>query len=220
MDCQLQFSLFITSCCSAKEGWDNEALLWLSKIECKDSTRQTSTPAYLKYHWCNQYFTLLDQSEAYHQLHLHPDSQKLAAFILTPCLTESPISDYPDYNVPFILHTDASSAGLGCGLFQEQDGTIRVTGYGSRTLVGLQEKYHSSKLEFLALKWAICDYFRDFVLCSRIPCLYRLQSSNLNQKQFKSECHRSMLDKWTCQFQLQLFFPLQTWCTEYSSWCP
>ena len=136
MDCQLQFSLFITSCCSAKEGWDNEALLWLSKIECKDSTRQTSTPAYSKYHWGNQYFTLLDQSEAYHQLHLHPDNQKLAAFILTPCLTESPISDYPDYSVPFILHTDASSAWLGCGLFQEQDGTIRVTGYGSRTLVG------------------------------------------------------------------------------------
>ena len=29
----------------------------------------------------NQYFTLLDQSKAYHQLHLHPGSQKLTAFI-------------------------------------------------------------------------------------------------------------------------------------------
>ena len=29
----------------------------------------------------NQYFTLLDQRKAYHQLHLHPDSQKLRAFI-------------------------------------------------------------------------------------------------------------------------------------------
>ena len=105
----------------------------------------------------------MDQSEAYHQLHLHPDSHKLAAFILTPCLTESPISDYPDYSVPFALHTDASSAGSGCDLFEEQDGTIRVTGYGSRTLVGLQEKYHSSRLEFLALKWAICDHFRDYL---------------------------------------------------------
>ena len=29
----------------------------------------------------NRYFTLLDQSKAYHQPHLHPDSQKLTAFI-------------------------------------------------------------------------------------------------------------------------------------------
>ena len=29
----------------------------------------------------NQYFTLLDQSIAYHQLHLHPDSQKFTVFI-------------------------------------------------------------------------------------------------------------------------------------------
>ena len=66
--------------------------------------------------------------------------------------------------MPFILHNDLSSAGLGCGLFQEQDEAIRVIGYGSRTFVGLEEKYHSSKLEFLALKWAICDHFRDYLL--------------------------------------------------------
>ena len=78
------------------------------------------------------------------------------------CLTEPPILAYSDYKVPFILHTDASSAGLGCGLLQEQDGTIRVIGHGSRTLVRLEEKYHSSKLEFLALKWAICDRLRDY----------------------------------------------------------
>ena len=29
----------------------------------------------------NQYFTLLDQSKAYHQLYLHQDSRKLIAFI-------------------------------------------------------------------------------------------------------------------------------------------
>ena len=31
----------------------------------------------------NQYFTLLDQSKAYHQLHLHPDSRRLTAFIMS-----------------------------------------------------------------------------------------------------------------------------------------
>ena len=44
--------------------------------------------------------------------------------------------------------------------FQEQDGTIRVTGYGSRALVRSKEKYH----KFLALKLAICDHFRDYLL--------------------------------------------------------
>ena len=83
---------------------------------------------------------------------------------LLTCLTKPPILAYPDYSVPFILHTDASSAGLGCGLFQEQDGTIRVIVYESRTLVGSEEKYHSSKIEFLALKRAICDHFRDYLL--------------------------------------------------------
>ena len=29
----------------------------------------------------NQYFTLLDQSKAYHQLHLHSDSRKLTTFV-------------------------------------------------------------------------------------------------------------------------------------------
>ena len=30
----------------------------------------------------NQYLTFLDQSKAYHQLHQHPDSRKLAAFTI------------------------------------------------------------------------------------------------------------------------------------------
>ena len=67
---------------------------------------------------------------------------------------------------PFWLHTDASGAGLGCGLFQIQDRSIRVTGCGIRTLTGSEEKHHSSKLQFLALKWAICDHFKDYLFYS------------------------------------------------------
>ena len=81
-------------------------------------------------------------------------------------MTEPPILAYPDFDLLFILHTDASGARLGCGLFQIQDGSIRVIGYGSRTLTGSEEKYHSSKLEFLALKWAICDHFKDYLFYS------------------------------------------------------
>lgn len=41
---------------------------------------------------------------------------------------------------------------------------MRVTGYGSTTLTSPEKNYHlhSGKLEFLTLKWAICEQFRDY----------------------------------------------------------
>ena len=38
---------------------------------------------------------------------------------------------------------------------------MRVMGYGSRSLSPAEKKYHSGKLEFLALKWAVCEHFQD-----------------------------------------------------------
>ena len=81
-------------------------------------------------------------------------------------MTEPLILASPDFDLLFILHTDAPDAGLGCGSFQTQDCSVRVIGYGSRTMTGSEEKYHSSKLEFLSLKWAICDHFKDYLFYS------------------------------------------------------
>lgn len=69
-----------------------------------------------------------------------------------------------NFDLPFVLHTDASSEGLGAVLYQEQSGKLWVIAYGSRTLTPAEKNYHlhSSKLEFLALKWAVCDKFRDY----------------------------------------------------------
>ena len=99
MDCQLQFSVFIISCCSAKEGWDNEALLLLSKIKFKYSTKQHPLQRIqniIDGLRGNQYFTLLDLTKASHQPHLHPNSQKLTAFI-------TPWGFYEWLRVPFDL---------------------------------------------------------------------------------------------------------------------
>ena len=78
-------------------------------------------------------------------------------------LTSPPILGFPDYNKPFVLHTDASQDGLGAVLYQKQDGKLRVIGYGSRSLGPAEKNYHfhSGKLEFLALKRAITKHFRD-----------------------------------------------------------
>lgn len=80
-------------------------------------------------------------------------------------LTNPPILAYPNFNLPFILNTDASNEGSGAVLYQRQDNKLRVIGYGSRTLTPAERNYHlhSGKLEFLALKWAICDKFRDYL---------------------------------------------------------
>lgn len=103
-------------------------------------------------------------------------------------VTSPPILAFPDFEKPFILHTDASLKGIGCALYQMQDDKLRVIGYGSRTLQGAETRYHSSKLEFLALKWAICEHFRDYLYYSshfdvytdNNPLVYLFTSCKLN----------------------------------------
>ena len=71
---------------------------------------------------------------------------------------------YADYSKPFRVHTDASEIRLGAILYQEQDdGTICVVAYASQSLSKSKKKYHSSKLEFLALKWAITEQFHEYL---------------------------------------------------------
>lgn len=82
---------------------------------------------------------------------------------LIEALTKPPILGYPDFDQPFALHCDASQDGLGAVLYQQQQGKMRVIAYGSRSLSQSEKRYHSGKLEFLALKWAICERFRDYL---------------------------------------------------------
>lgn len=105
-------------------------------------------------------------------------------------LTNPPILAYPDFSLPFVLHTDASNKGLGAVLYQHQNNKLRVIAYGSRTLTPAERNYHlhSGKLEFLALKWAVCDKFRDYlyyapsftVYTDNNPLTYILTTARLN----------------------------------------
>ena len=109
---------------------------------------------------------------------------------LIDCLTSPPILGYPIYDMPYVLHTDASQLGLGAVLYQRQDGIMRVISYASRTLTPAEKRYnlHSGKLEFLALKWAICDEFRDLLYYApsfttytdNNPLTYVMTSAKLN----------------------------------------
>lgn len=84
---------------------------------------------------------------------------------LIDSLISPQILSYPDWNLPFTLFTDASKDGLGAALYQEKEGNLKPIGFASRTLTPAEANYHmhSGKLEFLALKWAVCEHFRDYL---------------------------------------------------------
>lgn len=92
------------------------------------------------------------------------DAAALEAFsTLKSKLSEPPILGYADYSLPFELHTDASQVGLGAVLYQRQNGKLRVIAYASRGLKPSESRYSAHKLEFLALKWAVCEKFNDYL---------------------------------------------------------
>lgn len=105
-------------------------------------------------------------------------------------LSNPPALAYPDFDLPYVLHTDASEQGLGAVLYPQQAGKLRVIAYGSRTLTPAERNYrlHSGKLEFLALKWAICEKFRDYlfyapnfvVYTDNNPLTYIMSTAKLN----------------------------------------
>ena len=105
-------------------------------------------------------------------------------------LVSPEVMAFPDFDKEFILHCDASTKGLGAVLYQEIDKKLKVISYASRTLNQAEKNYHlhSGKLEFLALKWAVCDRFKDYlyyapkftVFTDNNPLSYVLTTSKLN----------------------------------------
>lgn len=72
---------------------------------------------------------------------------------------------HPDFNAPFILAVDASYDGIGAVLSQLPPGgkVARPVAFASRTLSRSQLNYPAHRLEFLALKWAVCDKFSHWL---------------------------------------------------------
>ena len=118
------------------------------------------------------------------------DKHQEALKELISYLVNPPLMAYPDPSKPYILHTDASQLGLGAVLYQHQENKLRVIAYASRTLSPSEKSYHmhSGKLEFLALKWAIVEQFRDYLYYSppflvytdNNPLTYVLTTAKLN----------------------------------------
>lgn len=107
-------------------------------------------------------------------------------------LTSAPILGFADPKLPYILHTDASTTGLGAALYQEQEGIMRPIAFASRGLSLSERRYPAHKLEFLALKWAVTEKFQDYLYGSPFravtdsnPLTYVLTTAKLDAASYR-----------------------------------
>jgi hypothetical protein len=69
---------------------------------------------------------------------------------------------YPNFELPFILTTDASKVAVAVILSQVQDGVERPIAYSSRQLNKAEQAYSATEAEMLAFVWAT-KYFRCYL---------------------------------------------------------
>ena len=96
-------------------------------------------------------------------LDLPPEAREAFDRLKAACL-QTPILAFPDFNKLFLLETDASGKGLGAVLLQKQsNGRYHPIAYASQIMSEMEQRYHSNKQEFLALKWAVTDQFHEYL---------------------------------------------------------
>ena len=94
---------------------------------------------------------------------LSPEAHEAFDHLKAACL-QAPILSFPDFTKPFLLEMDASRRGLGVVLSKKQaDWQYHPIAYASRVMNGTEQRYHSNKQEFLALKWAITEQFHEYL---------------------------------------------------------
>ena len=115
----------------------------------------------------------------------------------------SPVLAFANYTKDFLLKIDASKEGLGVVFSQKQaDRHYHPVAYGSQALTAHEKNYNSTKLEFLALKWAITEHFKEYLLYQ--PFLVKTENNPL----FK--CYRSLIVRGPSKIQFQVGIPERT----------
>ena len=117
-----------------------------------------------------------------------PPEAREAMDILKGKVQSAPVLVFPDFDKPFLLESDASKEGLGVVLSQKQsDRQYHPVAFGSHSLTPAEKNYHSSKLEFFALKWSMTEHFKEYlaytpfvVRTNNNPLTYMLTMPNLD----------------------------------------
>jgi hypothetical protein len=104
-------------------------------------------------------YGLLRKNAPFLWTHVHTE----AINILKEKLASAPIVKFPNYELPFHIHTDASNQGIAAVLMQEHNNMLHPVAYCSKTLNSAQRNYSATKKEALALVYAL-EYFRHIIL--------------------------------------------------------
>ena len=161
----------------SKEGVQPSNLNLKAITECTLPQTYTEVHAFLSlmghYLWFIKGFACITQllnehlmggtSRKSEQVLLSEDALKAFDALKQACMS-TPILAFADYMKEFLLETNASKEGLGAVLSQKQaDGQYHPVAYGSRALMGHEKNYHSTKLKFLVLKWAVMEHFKEYL---------------------------------------------------------
>ena len=111
----------------------------------------------------SEYFTREGANKKSEHVSLTKDAMKAFEVLKQVCMTAS-VLVFANYTKPFLLETNASKDRLGVLLLQKQaDGQYHPIAYGSRALMPHEKNYHSTKLEFLAIKRAVTKHFKEYL---------------------------------------------------------
>ena len=155
----------------------------------------------------NEHLAREGASQKSEKVSLSKEALKAFEALKKACM-QSPVLAFSDYTKDFLLEMDASKEGLGAVLSQKQeDGWFHPVAYGSWALTTHEKNYHSMKLEFLALKWAITEHFKEYLLYQPFlvrtdnnPLTYIMSTPNLDGT---GHCWVSALAKYDFRLEYQ-----------------
>jgi hypothetical protein len=131
-----------------------------------------------------------------HQFTWGPQQQQ-AFHSMKDRLCTTPILAYPNFELPFLLTTDASNVAIASVLLQVQDGKERPIAFTSRQLNTVEQNYTVSEQEMLALVW-VTKYIRCYLYGKHF--LVRTDHAALTYLQKFTDHNSCLLTHWHSTF--------------------
>jgi RNase H-like domain found in reverse transcriptase/Reverse transcriptase (RNA-dependent DNA polymerase) len=125
------------------------------------------------------------------------EKQQIAFDKLKKRLITAPILQYPDFEKPFILATDASYHGFGATLSQlDENRKEHPVAYASKSLTRGEINYGATELECAAIVWAI-EHFHRYLGTAK----FILLTDHLALKWLKTAEPKRRLGRWILKIQ-------------------